>query len=467
MPYLTAARRPPGIAGLAVLLLFLLTLPAALAQGAEPITGTFSDGFLTINISGGNGQYSGQFEAGGRTYPFTASGTPQRIAGTYQDAGQAWQFSAELQGDRLTFSNTAQTFQLQRVAAAAPAATGGYLPAGTRLTYRHMVSSTPGTAAGPDARGSGGHGFIEVDIIHSDATACVSTMTMYSQGLTMATLTVSTSQTTVSDGSSCSGQWMHPASLASYQAAPGGIETVERGPFELGGRTYNALTISTVYQNQRSWTVYDLDTGILLAFTEGSGDRSNPDGSSSGAASSGFQELISVRQMNLPWTGYSTLPSGIASLQSLSYRGQMVQSTPGITMFDTSVTTGVEMTYAVQQRGPAWLQLQSTTALSMLGSTLPPSVGTQVAAVGTGLFLPPQLITQLQAGQLLDTDPVTGYRLSVANRDQGSVTLSSEGPGYRSLVTFDAGSGLLRESYIEVNEEGMLRTVTMELAGWN
>lgn len=87
MPYLTAARRPPGIAGLAVLLLFLLTLPAALAQGAEPITGTFSDGFLTINISGGNGQYSGQFEAGGRTYPFTASGTPQRIAGTYQDAG--------------------------------------------------------------------------------------------------------------------------------------------------------------------------------------------------------------------------------------------------------------------------------------------------------------------------------------------------------------------------------------------
>src|SRR5690554_3879256 len=92
---------------LAVILL-ALSAPAAFAQVVDPMVGNFTDGVLTFRISGQNGQYNGQFEAGAQVYPFTATGNSQRIAGTYQDAGQLWQFSAVLQGDNLTFQNAAQ-----------------------------------------------------------------------------------------------------------------------------------------------------------------------------------------------------------------------------------------------------------------------------------------------------------------------------------------------------------------------
>src|SRR5690554_6696078 len=151
---------------LAVILL-ALAAPAAFAQGADQMVGSFSDGVLTISISGQNGQYSGQFAAGGQVYPFTATGTPQRIDGSYQDAGQLWQFSAVVQGNNLTFQNAAQTFQLTRVGAAAtpqpPAGqASGLLQPGTRLTYSQAVSSSPGMNAGPDARGTAGTGYIEI-----------------------------------------------------------------------------------------------------------------------------------------------------------------------------------------------------------------------------------------------------------------------------------------------------------------
>ncbi len=455
---------------LAVILL-ALAAPAAFAQVTDPMVGNFSDGVLTFRISGQNGQYNGQFEAGAQVYPFTATGNSQRIDGTYQDAGQLWQFSAVLQGDNLTFQNAGQTFQLARVGGAVapqqPAAqTTGLLQPGTRLTYNHAVSSTPGMNAGPDARGTAGQGYLEIDIHFLDATTCISSITMYSRGLTSNTLTVTSSDYLISGGGSCADYWRSPATLAAYQAAPGGIETVERGPFQLGGQTYNAISINTVYQNMRSWKVYDLDSGVMLSFVEGSGDRSNPDGSSAGPSTSAVQELVHIRQVNRPWSSVAPLPPHLQSLQSLSYRGQMVQSLPGITMFDTSTTTIADTTFTIQQRGAAWLQAEATTTLSTMGISLPPTQRQVVINANSGQFLLPSAMAQLQSGQVLDTDPITGYRLYVERADPNGVVLVTEGPGYRYAATFDAQSGILLSSRSELNEEGNLRTITTELTGW-
>lgn len=464
MPYLPVQRTLIRIVKLFVLFL-ALSSSGALAQAADPMTGTFSDGFMTIQITGQNSQYSGQFEAGGRTYPFTASGNNQRIDGTYQDAGQFWQFTALLNGDTLTFQNAAQTFRLTRMGGGGQQTTpqpSGYLPAGTRITWSQAVQSTPAAVAGPDARITGGTGFLQLNIHSHDAANCVATMTMYSRGLTVNTLTVSSSDSTVSDGNSCFDYWRSPAVLAGYQAAPGGIETVERGPFQHGGRTYNAISISTNYQNNRSWRVYDLDSGILLSFTEASGDPNN----TAAGYTSAVQEFVNVRQVALPWSTTVPLPSNIQNLSSLTYSGQVVQSTPGITMFDASSTYEMQVTYTMQQRGAAWMTAQSTMNLSMMGIPLSPVQQQVVITSGTGHFIPTSVIPQLQAGQVLDTDPVTGHRLSVERADQSGVVLVTEGPGYRFASTFDPGSGVMLSSRSESQEEGNLRTVTTELSGW-
>lgn len=348
---------------------------------------------------------------------------------------------------------------------AQPAA-GQYLPAGTRLTYRQAVSSTPGSNAGPDARGVASQGFVQVDINYADATACVATVTLYSQALTVDSLIPNATDFSVSDGRTCSYVWVSPSVLASYQAAPGGIETVERGPFQHNGRAYNAIMISSAHQNTRSWLVYDLDSGMLLSMTEGTGDRSNPDGTSQGSASSGVQELISVRQLDLPWTSNQSLPPQLQNLTALTYRGQLVQSTPGVTLFDTSVTTQLGMTITVQERKPAWLRAQQITTLSMMGVALEPLTQQVVLNAGSGHFLLPEVISGLQAGQLLDTDPVTGYRSWVERADGSGVVLVTEGRGYRLVANFDSSSGLLLSSWSERNEGSTLRTSSLELIGW-
>lgn len=464
MPYLPVQRTLIRIIKLFVLLL-AMSASGALAQ-TDAMNGTFSDGFLTIRINGQNGQYSGQFEAGGRTYPFTAAGNTQRIDGTYQDAGQFWQFTAVLAGDSLTFQNAAQTFQLTRVGAQQQTAVqpqaGGYLPAGTRITWSQAVQSTPAANAGQEARITGGTGYLQLNIHYHDASNCVATMTIYTRGLTASTVTVSSSDSVVSDGSTCYGYWMSPATLASYQAAPGGIETVERGPYQHGGRTYNAVSISTSYQNTRTWRVFDLDSGILLISTEGSGDPNN----TAAGYSSAVQEFMNVRQVSLPWSTTSALPVNIQNLNSLTYSGQVVQSLPGVTMFDASSTFAMQVTYTVQQRGAAWLTAQSVMNLSSMGIPLSPVQQQMVITAGTGHFIPVTVIPQLQAGQVLDTDPVTGHRLFIERADQSGVVLVTEGPGYRFASTYDPASGIMVSSRSEVQEEGTLRTVTTELSGW-
>ncbi|HET8984990.1 MAG TPA: hypothetical protein VFN03_04440, partial [Trueperaceae bacterium] len=200
-----------------------LALTTVAAQATDPLVGRFSDGWMEVTVSGGGGQYTGQIVVGGQTYPFVAQGSAGRIDGTYELGGQRYPFSAGMQGGVLVLINGGQQFQLARqatqpafpTAPAAqpaqttpqPASTDTFLPAGTRLTYRHAVASNPGTNAGPDARATGGQGYLEVDIFYSDAQVCVAKVKMYTAGLTVNSLTVTASETIVGEGGLCSTYW--------------------------------------------------------------------------------------------------------------------------------------------------------------------------------------------------------------------------------------------------------------------
>lgn len=471
---------------LALALAVSLTVGSALAQVADPLVGRFSDGWFQIVIGGGGGQYSGQIDVGGQSYPFAAQGSAGRIDGTYQAGGQAFPFAAALQGEVLTLWNETQTFQLTKQAVAAPAPgaaaaqaqgaaaaqppspfASGYLAPGTRLTYRHAVASNPGTSAGPEAMGIGGQGFLELDIFYSDDKVCIAKLAMYTQGLMVDSLTRTATEVIVGEGGICSTYWAPPSVLAEYQAPPGGIQTVERGGFDLGGRSYNAIYIINNYENMRLTRVYDLTSGILLTEVEGMGERGYAARENVNPAGSGVQELISVRQVTLPWSVSDPLPANIQNLQSLTYRGEIVTSVPGVYMWDSSISSAYESKFEVQSRGSSWLLGQSTFNSTMPGSNipLPPTQTQMLLNAASGHFLPVAAMAQLSAGQVLDVDPVTGVRIYVERADQNGVVIVNEGKGFKTSSTYDPRTGLMVAYTSEQMTDGQNMTARQELVG--
>ncbi|MBX3144718.1 MAG: hypothetical protein KF813_13235 [Trueperaceae bacterium] len=460
------------------LALVLSLLVGSVSAQNDPLLGTFSDGWFTMTIGGGGGQYQGRIDVGGQTYPFTGQGNATRIDGLYTADGQQYQFAAMLQGEALTFWNTTQTFQLTRQGAApaqgpvgvqtAPQpAAAGYLTPGTRFTYEHAVASNPGTNAGPNAQAVGGRGYIEIEIVHSDAQLCVATLSMYTYGMTVNALTRTGGDIIVGEGGICSTYWAHPSLLADYQAPAGGIQTVQRGPFEHGGRSYNAISIASEYQNIRMTRVYDLASGFLLTEVEGMGERGFSTGGNQQAAGSGVQSLINVRQVSLPWSHAGPLPENVRGLSELNYRGEIVTSVPGIFMWDSSLASKAEVKLVVQQRGANYLLVQNTTNMTFPGSDIaqPPITIQGLITPVSGHFIPVSAIPNLSAGQVLDSDPVTGIRTIVERVDANGVVIVNEGTGTRSVSTYDARTGLMVYNTLERAGDGQNFNSRQELVG--
>lgn len=471
-----SSRAPRRSARLSLVVTFSLLLAAASAQ-ADGLSGTFSDGWFTLTIAGAGGQYQGQIDVGGRSYPFTAQGSAQRIDGYYAADGQQFQFAATLQGDTLTFWTATQTFTLARQAAApaGPGATGqqpppaaaGYLAPGTRLTYEQLVGSNPGVGAAPGVQGVGGRGYIEIDVYYHDPQVCVARLSMYTAGIMVDSLTRTASETIVGEGGFCSTYWAPPAALAQYTAPEGGIQRVERGPFELGGRSYDAIYIANEYENVRLTRVYDLASGILLSEVEGFGERGYATGENLQPASSGVQTLVNVRQLNLPWSFTDPLPANVQALGTLTYRGDYTTSVPGIYMWDSSLVAPFDISVVVQQREPTWHLAQATTSMTVPGTNVPqPPIVNQVLINATsGHYVPLEAFARLSPGQVLDADPITGIRWYVERNDAGGLVIINEGRGMRASSTYDPRTGLMVFSQLEQQSDGQNLRVRQELVG--
>lgn len=465
--------------GARICLALLLTLFAFCASAQnDPLLGTFSDGWFTMTIGGGGGQYQGQISVGGQTYPFAGQGSAARVDGVYASDGQQYQFAAMLQGEMLTFWTSSQTFQLTRQGAApaqGPAAVqpapqpaaAGFLAPGTRFSYEHAVASNPGVNAGPNAQATGGRGYIQIEIIHSDAQLCVATLSMYTYAMTVNALTRTGGDTIIGEGGICSTYWVPPSILADYQAPQGGIQTVQRGQFEHRGQQFNAVSIASEYQNIRMTRVYDLATGFLLTEVEGMGERGFSTGQNQQAAGSGVQSLIDVRQVSMPWSHAGPLPDNIRGLSELNYRGEIVTTVPGIYMWDSSLVSKATVKLVVQQRGVNYLLAQNTTNMTFPGADImqPPITSQTLITPMSGHYIPVDAITRLSAGQVLDTDPITGIRAIVERVDGNGVVIVNEGNGMRSVSTFDPRTGLMVYNTLERAGDGQNFNSRQELVG--
>ena len=94
------------------------------AQGAgDPFTGTFADGKMQVQLSGGGGRYQGQIQFQGQSFPLTAQSPDGRsLTGKFSSGADSFEFTGSLQGATLNFVTGGTTYQLRRQGGAPPAA---------------------------------------------------------------------------------------------------------------------------------------------------------------------------------------------------------------------------------------------------------------------------------------------------------------------------------------------------------
>lgn len=91
------------------------------AASANPLVGTFADERLTLTVDEtAPGSYAGSVVAGGQTYTLDVFETREGLVGSFESGGQAFTFTAHLEGDVLVFSTAGTTYRLTRVAGEAP-----------------------------------------------------------------------------------------------------------------------------------------------------------------------------------------------------------------------------------------------------------------------------------------------------------------------------------------------------------
>ncbi len=133
---------------LCVFLLFIAALLPVSFAIADPLTGTFSDGRLTLTLEGGQGGYTGTAQMDGASYPLTARGTAQNLQGTYRDAGGSYPFQAALKGNVLTLLTGGATYSLQKWQAAAPKSPGPLAQPAPQTPKPAAPQTTPQESAG-------------------------------------------------------------------------------------------------------------------------------------------------------------------------------------------------------------------------------------------------------------------------------------------------------------------------------
>jgi hypothetical protein len=108
---------------------------------------------------------------------------------------------------------------------------------------------------------------------------------------------------------------------------------------------------------------------------------------------------------------------------------------------------------AVERTGPNWAIVRNRTTVRMPV----PQADEVVTAEGAfgPLWIEPRVLANFAAGAVLDEDPVTKVRTSVAAVAGGLVTVLTQGPGFAFQHGYEAGTGRLRDLAVSLPSAGL------------
>ncbi len=115
------------------------------------LAGVFTDSNMRLELAGSGGRYQGKIQFKGSTYPVTAqSADGESLRGSFTSGAHRFDFTANLEGNTLTFVTGGTTYQLQRQAAAG----GGFMGGGRKASTagEEGTPAFPAGGTGPSPR---------------------------------------------------------------------------------------------------------------------------------------------------------------------------------------------------------------------------------------------------------------------------------------------------------------------------
>ncbi len=297
-------------------------------------------------------------------------------------------------------------------------------------------------------RNVGGHGFLQMDIVAvTDREVCLVLRAYVMTDVDSPPVLSMISASRV-DRATGGGLWGHPAVFRKMRSTRD--QKVLRGPYRLGGRTYDSVVLST----GRLARVHDSESGLMIVERlTGQSQRGwvwqNGFFYPAPPRSSGCLTLFrGFRQMRVPWSGHR-LPEAARKVNRLIYQGGTTVSMPG----SGEMTIPATMTLARQAAGDTWVQYeqifyQPPFRIQPEQRTVTP----QISGTGTvgGWWLPPADLAKLKAGTEIDRDPSIGSTTMVQSAGvvpdgRYLVTIRETAARYTAQWTYDRALGVLAQ----------------------
>jgi hypothetical protein len=348
---------------------------------------------------------------------------------------------------------------------------------GMRILYHQMSASVPtgdstmvedpdgkwySKATGKHFRedenpGTGGQGYLQVDIVATPPDAVVSDCRSYLiHALPAEQATIAATNGYVNTPGVLSEVYANPDVKRKYLDLNGNGITSRRAPYKAAGKTFDAVWQQTITDGGSITYVFGIDSGLILhsascSVTKATNFTVNGVSQLSGGGTELTQStLVSIRQIKTPWT-QGKLPPVMRDLHELDYEGAQQTWIPGGAQLPPAP---VQTRMKVIGRGDDFVQLQFS-GVMMIGNARS-DLGTSNLVSGPTMLTPmaidPADLAQLHQGQELDRDPVTNAvtYVSFMGPDRAGhdlATISLQFPGgqnnFHSDCVYDRNTGLL------------------------
>jgi hypothetical protein len=314
-----------------------------------------------------------------------------------------------------------------------------------RLTYNFAYATFARDADDPTPSGAG---MLQYDVVAQDRRSVVLQRTLFSpqiQGQPPTGLGAAVSLPGVGE------TWFSPAVLAHAENAAFDDFAVNRLTVEVEGETYDVVRMQSTTENRVEVWEFEIETGILVYYRQGlygdDGEQENGH----------IMTLAGMRQVRLPWR-FGRVPAWVKRGVQLDFRGTQLMDLGG----PPYVPLPMAISLRIDKVGALWSEYTQETWFN--NRPLGYSGGaTGVAQVFGGMWLPPEALSVLKTGAVLDRDLQTGIVTRVDEASNQGIAVSAAGPGYLTRYTYDARDGKLIAYYQEAH---MLAGVQYtELAG--
>ncbi|MBX3029733.1 MAG: hypothetical protein KF809_06210 [Chloroflexi bacterium] len=328
-----------------------------------------------------------------------------------------------------------------------------------------------GRTIGQDAvPGAAGEGLTQLDILYLDTDTCVAMVTQYFPEIESGSLVSGPPVGAVGRGGACSDFWIPPAQLAAMQTLPGALQVL-RGPYTLGTRSFDAVSVSSGTSAGYSHSAYEAGTGYLMVASSRTQGSSVPTIENDKVVGGTGSTLITYAQLlgarAVGWLGVAEpLPQAALAVDHLVYTCSSTTAAPGL--MEGAVVLPCSLDARVTARAPLYMELATTIQQSDGVTSVPTTfTGTDiVAAAGPGgLFASPSLLATLTTGTVVDDDPITRVRMAVTATDASTVTISMTTPIETRQLIYERATGWLLRVTTEQRRGGFIYQTDYQLTG--